>query len=55
MPRQLRLEYEGAVYHLMARGDRREPIYQDDGDRLGWLDYLGQVAGGQDGEFTDGC
>jgi len=31
MPRQLRLEYEGAVYHVMARGDRREPIYQEEG------------------------
>jgi hypothetical protein len=26
MPRQLRLEYPGAMYHLMSRGDRREDI-----------------------------
>jgi len=29
----------------VARGDRREPIYQEEGDRLAWLDYLGQVCG----------
>ncbi|MEX2581614.1 MAG: hypothetical protein WD342_21330 [Verrucomicrobiales bacterium] len=26
MPRTPRVEYENAVYHVMARGDRREPI-----------------------------
>jgi hypothetical protein len=25
MPRQLRIEYPGAIYHVMNRGDRREP------------------------------
>ena len=44
MPRQLRLEYEGAVYHVMARGNRRESIYRDDRDRLAWLDYLSQAC-----------
>ena len=33
MARQLRLEYGGAVYHVMARGDRREPIVRSDEDR----------------------
>jgi len=33
MPRSPRIEYEGAVYHVMARGNRREPIVFDDGDR----------------------
>ena len=35
MPRQLRLECEGAAYHVMAQGIRREAIYRD--DRLAWL------------------
>ena len=26
MVRPLRIEYPGAVYHVTARGDRREPI-----------------------------
>ena len=25
MPRALRLQYPGAIYHVMNRGDRREP------------------------------
>ena len=30
MPRKLRVEYAGAIYHLMNRGDRREPFFKDD-------------------------
>ena len=33
MPRPLRIEYEGAIYHVMNRGDRREPIFHNDKDR----------------------
>jgi len=32
MPRQLRLEYPGANYHLMNRGDRPQSIFKDDRD-----------------------
>jgi hypothetical protein len=27
MPREVRLEYPGAMYHVMSRGDRREDIF----------------------------
>ena len=27
MSRPLRLEFAGALYHLTARGDRKEPIF----------------------------
>ena len=40
MARPLRLEFAGACYHLTARGDRQEPIFDDDGDRLVFLDLL---------------
>ena len=30
MVRPLRLEFAGAIYHVFARGNRREPIYTDD-------------------------
>jgi REP element-mobilizing transposase RayT len=40
MARPLRLEYHGALYHLTARGDRQEPIYEDDGDYLAFIDLL---------------
>lgn len=33
MPRHPRIEYAGAIHHVMSRGDRREPIFLDDVDR----------------------
>lgn len=48
MPRKLRVEYEGAIYHVMNRGDRRELIFQDDRDRelfLGTLEEVCQKTG----------
>lgn len=37
MSRPLRLEFDGALYHITLRGDRREPIFEDDADREAWL------------------
>src|SRR5689334_7999776 len=33
MPRRLRLEFEGAIYHVMTRGNARQDIVLDDDDR----------------------
>jgi len=44
MPRQVRLEYEGAVYHVMNRGDRREDIVRDDKDRERFVETLGEAC-----------
>ena len=44
MARALRIEYEGAVYHVMARGNHGQPIYADDGDRRVWLETLGEAC-----------
>ena len=44
IPRQLRIEYEGAIYHVMSRGDRREPIFEDDRDRETLLKTLAQAC-----------
>ena len=44
MPRQLRIQYEGAIYHLMSRGDRREEIFRDDLDRKDFLRTLGAAC-----------
>ncbi len=40
MPRQVRIQYPGALYHVMAGGDRREAIYRDDEDRKMFLAAL---------------
>jgi len=44
MPRQLRLEYEGAIYHVMNRGDRREDIVLGDADRELFVSTLGETC-----------
>jgi hypothetical protein len=40
MPRQVRIEYGGAFYHVMARGNRRGDIVFDDEDRKTFLRTL---------------
>ncbi len=42
MPRQVRIQYPGALYHVMARGDRRLEIYRDDEDRR--MEALGEAC-----------
>lgn len=44
MARRLRVEYPGAIYHVMNRGDRREAIFQDDPDRESMLRTLGEAC-----------
>jgi hypothetical protein len=46
MARELRIEYPGAVYHVMNRGDRREAILRDDVDRQRFVEARCGVAGG---------
>ena len=45
MPRSLRIEYPGAFYHVLARGNRREAIFRDDLDRQAFLRGLGEACG----------
>ena len=44
MPRQPRIEYPGAIYHVMDRGDRREDIFVDDVDRHDFLKTLAEAC-----------
>lgn len=44
MSRPLRIEFAGALYHVTARGDRREAIYLDDTDREHFLEVLAEVC-----------
>ena len=45
MPRALRHQYPGAVYHVMARGDGGKAVFEGDDDRKTFLFRLGQVCG----------
>lgn len=44
MARPLRIEFDGALYHITSRGDRREAIFEDDEDRETFLRVLAEVA-----------
>ncbi len=45
MARRPRIQYPGAIHHVMARGNRRSTIFEDDLDRRRFLDLLGIAAG----------
>lgn len=40
MAKPLRIEFAGALYHVMSRGNERTPIVRDDADREKRLDWL---------------
>ncbi len=44
MARSICIEVAGALYHVMARGNRRESIYRDDDDRRFFLKTLAQAC-----------
>ncbi|MGA3171316.1 MAG: transposase [Chthoniobacteraceae bacterium] len=44
MPRSIRIEYPNALYHVMARGNRREFIFRDDDDRRFFLKTLAEAC-----------
>jgi len=44
MARPLRIEYEGAVYHVTSRGNARADIYLSDDDREMFLEVLAHVV-----------
>jgi putative transposase len=44
MARGVRIEYPGAFYHVMARGNRREAIFRNDADRQLFLKTLGEAC-----------
>ena len=44
MARSVRIEFPGAYYHVMARGNRRQRIFRDDADWRGFLGVLGEAC-----------
>ena len=45
MPRPTRIEYAGALYHVIARGNRAGMLFQDDDDRAMFLKSLSEGCG----------
>src|SRR5580692_5412955 len=44
MARPLRIQYPGAVYHVMARGSHGQAIFADDEDRKRFLETLAEAC-----------
>ena len=44
MGRAWRIEYEGALYHLMSRGNDGQDIYLNDADRNSFLDTISEMS-----------
>ena len=44
MARRIREQFPGAVYHVMARGNERQPIFRDDKDRKRFCEVLGEAV-----------
>jgi putative transposase len=55
MARKLRVQYPGAVYHVMNRGDRREAIFIDGEDRHLFLETLGEACEKTDWQVHAWC
>lgn len=55
MPRKLRVEYPGAIYHVMNRGDRRESIFKDNVDHRRFLETLAEACGKTDWQMLAYC
>ncbi len=44
MVRPLRIEFAGAIYHVMSRGNAQQVIFSDDADRQRLVDALEQAV-----------
>jgi len=44
MSRPWRIEYAGALYHLLSRGNQRSDIFVDEKDRSSFLDAVGEMS-----------
>jgi putative transposase len=44
MARPLRIEYEGAYYHVLSRGNKQEAIFLDDNDRQTFLKTIARMS-----------
>lgn len=45
MSRPWRIEYEGALYHLLSRGNQRGDIFVNEKDRSSFLDTVSEMSG----------
>src|SRR5947207_3202733 len=53
--RRLRIQYPGAIYHVMNRGDRREVIFLDEDDRQRFVETLAECCAKTDWQVHALC
>lgn len=53
--RSLRIRFGGTVYHVMNRGDRREPIVREDRDRQRFFETLEEACARTDWQVHALC
>jgi len=44
MVRAWRIEYDGALYHVLSRGNEQQDIFRDDQDRTRFLESTGEMS-----------
>ena len=55
MSRKLRIEYPGAIYHVLNRGDQRENIFRTNADRELFLETLSEACSKTDWQVHAFC
>lgn len=55
MARPVRIEYPGAVYHVVTRGNNRQAIFKDKQDRSGYLKRLFHYCGEKEVRLLSYC
>lgn len=55
MARPVRIEYPGAVYHVVCRGNNRQAVFRDDRDRKRYLEKLSLYCEEKDVELLCYC
>ncbi len=55
MPRPLRVEFAGAIYRLMSRGDHQEAIFRGDENRRTFVRTLGEACAKTGWQVHDHC
>jgi REP element-mobilizing transposase RayT len=55
MARAVRIEYPGAVYHVVCRGNNRQAVFRDDYDRKRYLEKLSLYCQDKDVELLCYC
>jgi putative transposase len=44
MSRSWRIEFDGALYHVLSRGNEQQKIFADDLDRELFLELIGEMS-----------